>query len=169
MAAWRRALWQHDAKPVEECRLGGVGLGDAAQANRGVVGFLSLIPNIFAMKRYMEKHLEAVPARKHKRRAQSARGRRACRALRMISAVPITAIGAESVMPIGDTREDDDGGTGSRAPSAAHAAGAFLPRRGLSRAGRPCPWPASERADCLVAHYAGCFLPLLFPTTSAGT
>ena len=26
----------------------------------GVVGFLSLIPNIFAMKRYMEKHLEAV-------------------------------------------------------------------------------------------------------------
>ena len=27
--------------------------------------------------------------------------------------------------------------------------------------------PGSERADCLVAHYAGCFLPLLFPTTSA--
>jgi cytochrome P450 len=26
----------------------------------GAVGFLSLIPNIFAMKRYMEKHLEAV-------------------------------------------------------------------------------------------------------------
>jgi cytochrome P450 len=26
----------------------------------GVVGFLSLLPNIFAMKRYMEKHLEAV-------------------------------------------------------------------------------------------------------------
>ena len=26
----------------------------------GVVGFLTLIPNIFAMKRYMEKHLEAV-------------------------------------------------------------------------------------------------------------
>jgi cytochrome P450 len=26
----------------------------------GTVGFLSLIPNIFAMKRYMEKHLEAV-------------------------------------------------------------------------------------------------------------
>jgi hypothetical protein len=31
--------------------------------------------------------------------------------------------------PTGDTREDDDGGTGSRAPSAAHAAGAFLPRK----------------------------------------
>ena len=28
-----------------------------------------------------------------------------------------------------DTRGDDDGGTGSRAPSAAHAAGAFLPRK----------------------------------------
>ena len=26
----------------------------------GAIGFLSLIPNIFAMKRYMEKHLEAV-------------------------------------------------------------------------------------------------------------
>jgi hypothetical protein len=43
----------------------------------------------------------------------------------------------------------------------------FLASWGLSRAGRPCPWPASERADCLVAHYAGYFLPLLFLTTSA--
>jgi hypothetical protein len=44
----------------------------------------------------------------------------------------------------------------------------ILARRALPRARRSCQWPASEGADCLVPHYAGCFLPPPIPTTSAG-